>query len=267
MQSKETETKEAGPRPYWHVDAKWISGIVLLFLLAAALLATGLVRLTDREPAVKITARLIALAFSPQGLDSPKGINEFRQNAAREPGPVVHPLPSKEITVPKRDVLKLPPRELRLRIFTPMAEIIYDRGAAGVAKTVSNDPREQQRIEEEARIVNVLTAESRRQVRDVWLVLLGLCAVAAVPLVYFSAGWGRLVSPGLVLLVAGIPALPLIGLAQIDPRAEGSSVMSEVMPLMAAQLGTGYVIALIAGAGLLAAAGIGKAVRTVAGRR
>lgn len=44
----------ARPRPYWHVDAKWVVGLVLLLVWSATLFGFGLYRLTDEKVAVPL---------------------------------------------------------------------------------------------------------------------------------------------------------------------------------------------------------------------
>ncbi len=65
-------------RPYWHVDAKWIAGLLLFFVLSAGLLVFNLVQITAEGPAVEMVSTAMALAFSQKGLDDETEIAEFR---------------------------------------------------------------------------------------------------------------------------------------------------------------------------------------------
>ncbi|HEX7259485.1 MAG TPA: hypothetical protein VF272_00970 [Candidatus Saccharimonadia bacterium] len=50
-------------RPYWHVDAKWICGLLLVVMLGAGLFAVGLYRLTERSSAQALTGAIATTFF------------------------------------------------------------------------------------------------------------------------------------------------------------------------------------------------------------
>jgi len=65
------------PRPYWHVDAKWIAGLLLLSVLGLGQLLFNLAQVTAERPAVETVSKVLALSFSPKGLDDETEIAQF----------------------------------------------------------------------------------------------------------------------------------------------------------------------------------------------
>ena len=61
--SKQKSTK---PRPYWHVDAKWITGILLVFTLSITFLVFNLGQITNAENGVDFLTLMIASVFNQQ---------------------------------------------------------------------------------------------------------------------------------------------------------------------------------------------------------
>ncbi len=52
------------PRPYWHVDAKWICGLLGMVAISALLLLVGLYRLTDAQRAPAFVTELVGSVFT-----------------------------------------------------------------------------------------------------------------------------------------------------------------------------------------------------------
>lgn len=90
--------KSRKPRPYWHVDAKWVTGLVLIFVLSAALLVHALTRITAERQAVDAVSTALAIAFSPKGLDEPTDLALLRERLKASPGGL-QPIPGLRITI------------------------------------------------------------------------------------------------------------------------------------------------------------------------
>src|SRR5438034_2140865 len=115
------------PRPYWHVDLKWTSAILLAFALAGTLPVAGLYRATSEDSGRKIVAYVMAGLASPDGLDSDKGLQEVRDKVHRT-GSETLDVGGVPVVVTAADVDTLSPRELRLKVFGSFAARFYDLG-------------------------------------------------------------------------------------------------------------------------------------------
>ncbi|HJQ08106.1 MAG TPA: hypothetical protein VJ836_01340 [Candidatus Saccharimonadales bacterium] len=242
-------------RPYWHVDLKWICGILLFFVLGAALLLYNLNSLTERDRAVTLSATIVASLFSKDGLDDEKSVAEFRQKAAATPGEMVAPIEQFPwLTVSKQEVATLSPRELRLAIFSKITGPIYDKGLKGAAAQFTNDPAEQEKFAKDAALLGVLTKTTHQAVQRAFIVtaILALLLMAAV--IYFSAGWGRAVSPA-ALLLAVSPLGALAGLLLLHPPSDGNAPLAALPSSIAQEIGgslsRSYLVAAILGVILL----------------
>ncbi len=204
-------SKKRKPRPYWHVDAKWITGILLLAVLNVTLLALILVLATAPEQGITLLTTTLASSFSAQGggLDEAGDIEIAKQKIAESPNGEWQPIPGMRIVVRAEDIAGMTPREMRLWFFRQWAEPIYYDGADGLASLMT-DPDMQSELEGGIGPLGFISAETHGKLKTalavsglISLVLLGL-------LVFFSHRFGRLGSPGCIVLLAAVPGLVLM---------------------------------------------------------
>ena len=185
-------------RPYWHVDLKWIFGILLFFALGATLLLYNLSSLTERNKAINISATIVASLFSRNGLDDPSGLDAFRQKIAANPSNQVSPIEEFPwLQVSKHDALTLSPKDLKIDIFSQLTGPIYDKGVKGAATTLTPDPTQQAKFINDVALLGLFTKETHDILQRTFIVTLIVSLICAVAVIYFSAGWGKLVSIGL----------------------------------------------------------------------
>lgn len=256
------ENPHVKARPYWHVDLKWICSIGAFFALAVTLLFVNLAALTERERAVTLSATVVASLFSPNGLDDETGVEEFRQMAATMPGDTVVPIEQYPwLQISKQDITTLSPRELRIKIFRQLTEPIYDKGLAGAARQFSADPVEQQKFQKDAAALGVLTKTTHDATRQVAIVAGVITLIFLAGAVIFSAGWGRLVTSGVIALLVG-PLGAVVGLLLKYPPQDGDAPLAKLSPEISSQLSatllTSYGVVCVVGVGLLVSAGVGK---------
>ena len=254
------------PRPYWHVDLKWVSGILFFFAVGISLLLFNLSALTERERATTISATVIATMFSKDGLDDPKDIEILKQQAALIPGDIITPIPQfPTLQVSKADLMAKSPRELRIALFKQLTEPIYDKGLKGAAKEFTADPVSQEKFQKDATLLGAFTKSTHDAFERALLWTSLFAGVMLLLLVYFSAGWGRLVSPGLVLLLVS-PLGTIFSLLLLYPPKDGDAPFAALPASVAQEIGTSlnqsYMSATLIGVGLLVLAGVGKIVQT-----
>lgn len=260
------------PRPYWHVDAKWISGLILAFMLSVTLLIYGLVQVTAEQPATEVLTLATALMFSPNGLDDESDIALLRQVLALSPDGTIQPIPGMGITVSAQEIEGLTPRETRLQFFRKWAEAIYPDGIQGLAD-LADDPELKAQILEGGAVFNVLTLPTHQALQRALILLAAVSFFMFIPLVLFSYRFGRIGSPGCALFFASLPgAIFFTFLAMavkpiLAPSIEESSatgmlgyLVSQVLPSMAKSIGQSYQVFLALGVGLMLLAGLSSIV-------
>jgi hypothetical protein len=191
-------------RPYWHVDAKWLCGLLFTALLTVLLHVAVLWNITYRETAIALFAEvgMTMLYPAPQAAQA---FDRMLAHALRQPEAPVQVL-GLEVPLSGREVASLSRVEAARLVFRRLGEIYYDEGQDGLARLRLPDAPEF--LGQNPGPVALFSAQSHRQV-GVALVALGLVAVPLlVLLVTFSAGWGRLMSAGICLFLASLPGLP-----------------------------------------------------------
>lgn len=259
------------PRPYWHVDAKWIVGILLFFTLGASLLLSALYHATEEKRAIDTGAVVIASLFSPKGLDAPEDLTPLREKLAASPDKKIAPIPNfPNVFVTEEQVNHLSPRELRLTIFRQVITPIYTKGVAGAAKEFTADPAQQKQFIKDASLLQILTRQTHETLGQILVITSIASLILATAFVYFSWRWGRVGNLGVLLLILSLPG-SFAGLMFLHPPRDGNGGASSLPPEVAASLGTSlgtaYFWAAWVGVGLLFVALIGKIVSHIVARR
>lgn len=170
------------------------------------------------------------------------------------------------------EVAELPPRETKLLIFRKVAEPLYHDGPEGILRLAPNvEAKQAERLERDAGLVTPLTEDSHQRLRVPLEILGAVSLVLIVLLARFSSGLGRLVSPGVVLVLGGLPGLLLLAILsgvgdQAGALPAGETVgidyaARQAVPITLPALTWGYLASLGLGAALLFAAAVGRVAR------
>lgn len=259
------------PRPYWHVDAKWIAGIFLFFSLGASLLLGALYTMTEEKRAINTGTVVVTSLFSKDGLDAAEDLSPLREKIAASPDKRIAPIPNfPNVYITEEQLNTLSPRELRMAIFRQIVTPIYEKGVAGAAKEFTSDPAQQEQFTKDAGLLQLLTRQTHDTVGTFLIVSSIASLIFAAAFVYFSWRWGRLGNLGFMLLLVSTVG-SLAGLMFLHPPQDGNgginSLDPEVAKAIGESLGAAYFWAAWAGLGLLIVALIGKIVSGVVKRR
>jgi hypothetical protein len=256
------------PRPYWHVDAKWVTGLLLTWVLGLALLVFTLVQITAEDSAVDTLSLTMALLFSPRGLDDETEITRFRQQLNTNPQAPIEPIPGLRITLQAADIANLSPRQVRLYVFRQLAEPFYQQGPEGLA-ALANTPDMQAGLGQGVGPFSVFTLETHQTLQRVLGLLVVICLGLLIPLILFSFRWGRLGSPGCVLFMAGLPGAILFTFVAsalqpvaTPPQSEEMGDMAgylaaNVLPPLVSIASRNHLVAIASGLGLMVLAVLG----------
>jgi hypothetical protein len=258
------------PRPYWHVDVKWVSGLVLCLVLAVWLLLMVAYQATQRETAIQLMTNMITVGMK-QGSseENKKALDALRKQIAESPTKSIQPFPGFPATITEAD-LSLSYEKFRDKIFRQVVEPLYDKGARKLAEEQTKDKAKQDKFVKDASALSLFTKEGHDRIGG-FVIIGGLVVLAvAAAAVFFSHGFGRIVTPAVVLLVVSLPGLILFsGLHAAasqppDPNVEPKDYVQLVLSARGAFVpltATGqqvYLAALLTALGLLVAAALGK---------
>lgn len=247
-------------RPYWFVDAKWVCGLLFLMVSALCFCLLTLVNVTDQKHGPKIAALTVGSLFM-RG-DSTVNKEEARAEI-RKQGGQLHPLPNFPSVVITEKDLELSDSEIKLKVFQPLTQMIYDEGVEKTADKFAKTPEERQKFINDAAVFRLMTKKTHDVLISRLTVFSVIAVLSMVGVVYFSAGWGRLANPGFLLAAASIFWTLLFTLLAHPPKdTPDGNVMGFLPPDIAKEiggtLGGVYLSVTIFGFMLLVAAGIGK---------
>ncbi|HKZ43651.1 MAG TPA: hypothetical protein VJZ78_01280 [Anaerolineales bacterium] len=208
-------TKENKPRPYWHVDAKWVTGILSILVLIVTFAVFLLFKVTSPEQGIEILTATMASMFSYEGggLDQAGDIEIMKDKIAESPNGEYQPIPGMDITVRMEDIEGKSPREARLWFFRQMAEPLYTQGQQGLIEMMT-DPEMKESVSGGVGPLALISASTHAKLGSV-LIICGLISFFLLGmLIFFSYRFGRLGNPGFVIFMAAIPNLILLAVLQ-----------------------------------------------------
>jgi hypothetical protein len=263
-------------RPYWHVDAKWICALLLFTTLVFGLPVMALYRLTAKGPATSVMSYTLAGLTSPRGIDSEDGLIEIKERVRINKTETIK-LAGIAIIFTEQDVNTLSPRQLRLKVFGAFAEKFYNQGAQGIAASQGLDQTTSDQFQKDASVLQLFTKSSHATIGKVVLAISVAALIFLGLAVLFSHRFGRLVTPGVVFLLAGLPGLLFAVIANQNPTVVGAARPETVTntgaalatfgafvaPLVVPYFASTYLALLIAGATLLLTALICKIVAII----
>ena len=122
------------PRPYWHLDMKWIVALIFIPVFALSFLAANLYIMTERDNAVKVSAVILKAMYAPK--DSSGEIEKVREAIKNSPDKVLEPFPGTDIKITEADLDKYTPEELKQNLFYQLAGTIYDGSSSSQGMTL-----------------------------------------------------------------------------------------------------------------------------------
>lgn len=251
-------------RPYWHVDAKWIFGILAAFALFATLILYNLSRVTAPEIAPRLSAGIISAVFtsSSRDFDEEKTLADLREQFARTKKDTIQPIPDFPITISRSDVENLSVEELKIKIFRQITDPIYQKGVAGAAEELLDNPADYEEFANQAQFLNFFTLKTHNALRTGFIACLLVTIVSMLMLAFFSWRWGRLASPGSIMFLATLPATLLVSGISRALKEDGGGFLEslgpEAAPFLIAGVRLSFLATTLSGGALIILAGLGR---------
>ncbi len=163
------------------------------------------------------------------------------------------------LTVKGSEIAAFTPEELERYLAQRVAEIIYDQGGPGLAAVLPSQSGEMPDLGP----ITILSPATHQSLGRVAQVLGIIALVLLLPLLFFSASFGRMGSPGCVLSIASFPGAILAFLLTMAPVSSGpikpaasttellGSLLALSLPVAAKAALPGYALPLAVGLALV----------------
>jgi hypothetical protein len=239
-------------------------GIMAFATLWGGLLFNAFSTLTERQNATAVTTSIVSTILANNGVDTTTGIDQLKAQAALLPDGATIPIPNlPEITITKEDLLTKSSDEIKTLAIAQLTGPLYEQGLAQTSEAVTQTEAQQKSFAQQAGILGVLSKDTHEWVSVAAKVALASSIIWFIGLIYYSAGWGRLVSPAVVLLLVspvGAAVGTLLEFLSRKPDSLLGFLPQSVMTNLATAINATYRTAFLIGLGLLAVAGVGKLV-------
>lgn len=232
-------------RPYWHVDLKWIFGILTAFLLSIFLLLFTIGTLTSEKTAIPLAAQIVAMQFSKNGLDDVKDVEILKSKYLSTNHDTFYPLQGQDVSITRSDLQTLSPRELRLKIFRQIVEPFYYE-------------KIDEKTKKQAGILAFINQTTHKIIDQITIISFILFVLSLTGLIFFSYQYGKLISPAVVFLfVSTLPSAFLFIIAHARSNKENSGPIpflpNDIAQELAKTLAAPYNFIFFTGIGLLVA--------------
>jgi len=183
-------------KPYWHVDAKWIFGLLFGIIAAAAFALIFLYQISVKEAALNIASPIVASLFSPKGLDDDSDFAKATEIINLSPDHKLVPFPGIDISITQEDLV-LTPRQIRLKLFSQLVEKSYENEG-------------QLSIDGQMQSTGGLFIFSKKFHDMIFMPMIVCTSISLVFLFlhgFFSFGYGKLLNPANGLISFSVPLL------------------------------------------------------------
>lgn len=258
MESILTNDKILKTRPDWHIDAKWIVSLLLIFVFAITFLVFNLFVLTKKDNAIGISSALLAAMFS-RG-DSTNDIEPIRKAIKESPDKALKPFPGLDIKITEHDLDKSSVKEIKQRLFTELAASIYDYNSAPSRSKDKNTNSASQ-----LGFMVIFTSEGHNFIGKILTVSLIISFALLLFSIWFSAGFGKAITPGVIFLIIGfLPTvilflinlsgskpLPIVDGSEADLKQQLSVLLASIAPLISKVCFVNYLVLTLTGLSLV----------------
>lgn len=190
----------------------WLMFLVLFgpFVVMLGVGSMTLERLMQRPIVTKMAGYLIGRQIGG-GADLEQSVAVFKLGLRRQGGcGIVSPQIRVEVCLD--EIENKTPEEARDLVFTKAVEKVYDRGFEGVSELTGGSEIQSSKWLEP--VINFFSKENRELIQAVSLLLAATSLIWIILLGYLERGFGRLIWPGVLMLVGGvIGLLPAVALS------------------------------------------------------
>ncbi|NTU69376.1 hypothetical protein HGB13_00910 [bacterium] len=191
--------------PLWRKLLSKVSFVLLVPIISFTILFAVLFTITEERQAKDTLTLIIASAFSQKGLDDETEIIEIKNKMDLAGVDKFVPIDGVMVEISRRDIEELSPRDLRLKIFAEIANLLYSQDEQEINRTITND--EIKKGLENAGFLGVISKNGHKETEKLFsYALLLACLVGAV--VYsLNKGLDRLKVPAKAVLFGSLPGL------------------------------------------------------------
>ncbi len=207
-------------RPLWFIDAKWVVGILFVLVFSSTLALYNVMQLTDRERAVEVITVAIEKSLSKAEGNIQNLIAEYKNELAAKAEQESPAEPTEERPIakilksffPESEILTSSPEQLKTKMLQDIAVPFYEGGTSAIF-TMLRGVDYTKYLDEGLQSFQIYSDETHQQMQTWFGISLTVSLVVLLGLIYFSCGWGKLFSPGLVLLIASFPGFASYNIA------------------------------------------------------
>jgi hypothetical protein len=224
-------------------DLKWIAGILLFIVLQLLFLLACLIMITSEPTALNIMSDGLASVYNlEKGFNDVSEINQLKQVFQANPKANIKPIAGFPVALETQDISALS-KEIKISICHQIAQHIYNGETEKYTDSEAKDKagaRGQPTIRPEFMIFALITRENHEKLIMVLLIWSVFALAMLGVLIGFSAGFGRITSPGFAIMLSGMPGAAFFYLVKLVlqnqalfPKPEANEGMSAVMGYIA----------------------------------
>ena len=204
-------TEHTKVRPYWHMDAKWIAALIFIPVFIVAFLACNLYVITTEKNAVNVSAALLTALYAPGGdQNSNQEIEQVREAIKRNQDKVLKPFPGLDIQITEQDLDQSNLANVKDKLFKELAKNIYNFDSSNI----ETSPDGKNNSVSTLGAMAIFTKDGHQFIGKIALISSSIALAFLVLIIFFSYGFGRLISPGIIFFIIGLPATILLLLLQ-----------------------------------------------------
>jgi hypothetical protein len=190
---------------------KVLSKIFYAFLVPAisiSILLSVFFKITEEKYAKETLTTVIATSFSQKGIDDETEIIELKKEMDILNVDSLEPIEGLSLTINRRDIEELSPRDLRLKFFSKISDILYYQDDEEMEKIVT-DPKMRENIKD-AGFITLISKEGHKKLEEWFLYAILVVILSGSGVYTMNKGLSRFTMPAKAAIFASIPGLIII---------------------------------------------------------
>lgn len=199
---------------------------LLIPVISVTILFAVFFKITEEKYAKDTLTMVIATSFSQKGIDDETEIIEIKKQMDQMNVDTLAPIDGLNINIERKDIEELSPRDLRLKLFSKISDILYYQNKSEIEKIVS-DKGLRENIEN-AGFITLISKDGHKKL-ETWFLYSFLASVCLFVAVYsMNKGISRITVPSKAAIFAALPGLIItLGIKSFSSYDYSSSLSGE----------------------------------------
>lgn len=179
--------------------------IILVPIISICILLAVFFKITEEKYAKNTLTMIIATSFSQKGIDDETEIIDLKKEIDSLNTDFIYPIEGLLIKVERKDIENLSPKDLRLKLFSQIANILYDQDKNELDKIITDE--NMRKDIKNAGFLSLISRDGHKKIENIFLYSIFAVAILSTFVYLINKGINRIIVPAKAVVFASLPGL------------------------------------------------------------